>query len=791
MSAATESTLAELLDVARQTNVNIANLSRLIAQANTRQNTRQSQDLPASNAAANLLSLASSLSPVSLALRAFSLPLTLASRGLGVLGSVAGSLVGTVTDLATNLTNFALNASNSGATMSGFFSVFSRLPLGLGTLASLFSNITSYGEGLLNSYRQLTQVGASFGGSLTDMRNMAAQSGLTMDQFSKVVKNNSDIFSSMGGGVDAGVKKFTEQSGKLLDTNGPFAARLAGLGYTAEESANLLVTYYRTQGSMSAKQLANFNQVGQSTVQLAEQMDLMSKITGRSRKEQEESMKKLQADQLWQSFKQQLDPAARAAAEATITAAEGVFGPDFADSLKVGMQTGFFNPISEAARMQVAGTGGLSQEVGQQMIEMIKSGKTLEQVTAVLINGGKKAGEYSDQLNQATGGAINYNAALKSALAPAMAFAIKTKNQTTEQLVADAKAQQAKQQAEASQAARLAVAQQNLQNFVNQFTIILNGIIGPLLVPLQELGTSLIRYLKPGVEALAGFFQSDSFKNGLKNIIGWFSDTFTRLKTVNSVEDLRLVLKEQGKKAFDGIVDTLMPLFNAIIRPAMEKLWTEIKPPLLTFFKDMFEDLLIMLKETINRLSPTQLFDVKTDKENRDISRSKEFALLKQYLEEKNRIKIVDSDTQSLINMLKNMTDPKNAEAKRLFEEWKASQANQAAQGAPVATPLNRASGSLGSVGRLIENFGSGTPAMLHGEEGVVTRDQMNQIISGAVQMGQQTKSSGNNTEGLEKITSMLASALQQLAVLMKENNEYTRRNLDATRELSGNLWAS
>lgn len=788
MSAATESTLAELLDVARQTNVNIANLSRLIAQANTRQNTRQSQDLPASNAAANLLSLASSVSPVSLALRAFSLPLTLASRGLGVLGSVAGSLVGTVTDLATNLTNFALNASNSGATMSGFFSVFSGLPLGLGKLASLFSSITSYGEGLLNSYRQLTQVGASFGGSLTDMRNMAAQSGLTMDQFSKVVKNNSDIFSSMGGGVDAGVKKFTEQSAKLLDTNGPFAAKLAGLGYTAEESANLLVTYYRTQGSMSAKQLANFNQVGQSTVELAEQMDLMSKITGRSRKEQEESMKKLQADQLWQSFKQQLDPAARAAAEATITAAEGVFGPDFADSLKVGMQTGFFNPVSEAARMQVAGTGGLSQEVGQQMIEMIKSGKTLEQVTAVLINGGKKAGEYSNQLNQATGGAINYNAALKSALAPAMAFAIKTKNQTTEQLVADAKAQQAKQQKDQAEAVRLATAQQNLQNFVNQFTIILNAIIGPMLVPIQNLGTSLIGYLKPGVEALVGFFQSDSFKNGLKNVIGWFSDTFTKLKTVNSVQDLKVILTEQGKKAFGGIMDTLTPLFNATIRPAMEKLWAEIKPPLLTFFKDLFEDLLIMLKETINQVSPVKIFDVTADKEKRDQGR--EFALLRQYLEEKSGTKIVDSDRQSLINMLKNMNDPKNAEAKRLFEEWKASQANQAVRGAPVATPLNRASGSLGSVGRLIENFGSGTPAMLHGEEGVVTRDQMNQIISGAVQMGQQTKSSGNNTEGLEKITSMLSSALQQLAVLMKENNEYTRRNLDATRELNGNLWA-
>ena len=796
MSAATESTLSELLDVAKQTNVNIANLSRVISRASSRGNLGQSDSAAASsNAASGLMSLAASVSPVNLALRTFNLSSSLAGRILGTLGSAAGSLVGAVTNLATNFTNFALNAANGQVSLSGFFSQFENLPLGFGTLASVFSRIIGYSEGLLGTYRQLTQVGASFGGSLTEMSNMAARSGLGMDQFSRVVKNNSDIFSTMAGGVDAGIRKFSEQSGKLLDPKSPFGSRLMGLGYTAEESADLLVSYYRSQGAMSAKQLANFDKVGLSTVQLAEEMDLMAKITGRSRKEQEDSMKKLQADQLWQTFKQQLDPAARVAAEATITAAEGMFGSDFAESLKVGMQTGYFNPVNEAARLQVAATGGLSQEIGQQTIDMIKAGRSLDEINLTLIKGGKQSSEYAQQMADATGGALNYNSALKAAISPVLAFGNKTRNQTAEELIKNARLQQEKQKKENEQAAALANAQNNLRNFVNQFTIMLNGIIDPLIVPISDLGTMLIDSLRPGVAALADFFQSDRFKNGMKNIIGWFTDTFIKLKNIRSYEDLKSVLVEQGTKAFNAIVDTLAPLFRNTIKPVLEKLWTDMKPPVLKFFSDLFEDMLIMMTDLLTNTFPNAAkalgIGSKDMKEQREITRSNEFALLRQYIEEKSGTKMISGDTQALINMFKNMNDPKNNEAKQLFEAWKADRAKKENQNAPVATPVSRASGSLGTVGRLIENFGSGTPAVLHGEEGVVTKDQMNQIISGAVQMGQQSQSSSGASPGFEKITSMLASALQQLAVLMKENNEYTRRNLDATRELSGNLWAS
>jgi len=57
--------------------------------------------------------------------------------------------------------------------------------------------------------------------------------------------------------------------------------------------------------------------------------------------------------------------------------------------------------------------------------------------------------------------------------------------------------------------------------------------------------------------------------------------------------------------------------------------------------------------------------------------------------------------------------------------------------GFDVSAPLPpRQFGSLGAVGKLIEDFGKGTPAMLHGREGVITERQLSSIIDQAQTMG-------------------------------------------------------
>ena len=94
---------------------------------------------------------------------------------------------------------------------------------------------------------------------------------------------------------------------------------------------------------------------------------------------------------------------------------------------------------------------------------------------------------------------------------------------------------------------------------------------------------------------------------------------------------------------------------------------------------------------------------------------------------------------------------------------------------------LGRANGSLGSSGKLFENFGSGTPVELHGSESVLTPDQMAKLVSNAV-----TASQNNN---LQASIQQLNSLTKDMLTVMKESSENIKRNVAATKSLNRNLF--
>jgi hypothetical protein len=64
-----------------------------------------------------------------------------------------------------------------------------------------------------------------------------------------------------------------------------------------------------------------------------------------------------------------------------------------------------------------------------------------------------------------------------------------------------------------------------------------------------------------------------------------------------------------------------------------------------------------------------------------------------------------------------------------------------------------RSGGSLGATGKLIEDFGSGTPMMLHGREGVVTEAQLNSLIRGAMGAASGSMPSKKSTQSTDQTT--------------------------------------
>jgi hypothetical protein len=75
---------------------------------------------------------------------------------------------------------------------------------------------------------------------------------------------------------------------------------------------------------------------------------------------------------------------------------------------------------------------------------------------------------------------------------------------------------------------------------------------------------------------------------------------------------------------------------------------------------------------------------------------------------------------------------------------------------ATPSKPVERASGSFGAVGKFIEDFGKGTPAMLHGKEGVITENQLNGLLSQATGS---VKQNATTFEPMGQMKNMLAEA--------------------------------
>lgn len=99
----------------------------------------------------------------------------------------------------------------------------------------------------------------------------------------------------------------------------------------------------------------------------------------------------------------------------------------------------------------------------------------------------------------------------------------------------------------------------------------------------------------------------------------------------------------------------------------------------------------------------------------------------------------------------------------------------------PAAAP-KRAFGSLGTTGKLFENFGSKTNVELHGTESVVTPSQLDAIMQGSAMAG---------TNALAESLSELTSISSQMLHHIRETADYTKRNLAATKALSNDLFAA
>jgi hypothetical protein len=264
-------------------------------------------------------------------------------------------------------------SDNSGKASEQFKS-FEKLGLGIGAIAEKYGKLMAFQEANMTVYQKLTTVGVNLGGSLSDVRNSAGSMYLTLDQFSKVMTENSTAFARMGGTANEGARHFIKIGSELQKSN--LGTDLRALGYTAEELNDGLIKYLGSSGTRTKKELENTDLITKSTAEYLTELDKLTQFTGVSKKKLEEDQKKASLNEAYQRKMASLDEKERvklraAYDKASASGIEGATDLVMSTALKL-------PPVTESAKNLQGLAGGVADGFRSMTNSAMTVGTTLE-----------------------------------------------------------------------------------------------------------------------------------------------------------------------------------------------------------------------------------------------------------------------------------------------------------------------------------------------------------------------------------------------------------------------------
>jgi hypothetical protein len=284
---------------------------------------------------------------------------SIAGKALENLGGVAKGVAGAAFDLSGKLAKGGMTVTDAtrtlGSNLEKAGGAGGNLAAVLGKGVGAFSDVIEYVEEGVDVFRQLSQTGATFNNSVVDMRAAAAGSRLTMQEFGGIIKDNNTSFLSLSHEGEKGAKAFAKLSKGFFDSG--FGDKLTQLGYTSEDLNKLMAIQMTNMSARELKEKGGAEAQYQSTAKLAEEMDLMAKLTGKSRKEQEEALAKSKASGQVQAAVQlealNGNKNAGEAFDAVVSSTSGKFGELIQQMVSAG------RPLTDEGRKYM---GMLSQE---------------------------------------------------------------------------------------------------------------------------------------------------------------------------------------------------------------------------------------------------------------------------------------------------------------------------------------------------------------------------------------------------------------------------------------------
>ena len=232
---------------------------------------------------------------------------------------------------------------------SAFMGLGSAVERGEGTISSFTNNFKGLGvigdslgflgnrlDTNIETFRQLSQIGATFGQSIVELRQTAATAALPLDDFAALVRQNSTNLAALFGSTTQGAKGIA-LLGESIRTEG--IDRLAPLGFTVDEvNETLLLNLERQRRTNMFSRMTDQQRIS-SAIRFAEELDRLARLTGAQRDELRAQIEQQQSNAKFQAFLQGATDGARTRLE-TFAASVGNIAP--------GLNEGFQDLIANA-----------------------------------------------------------------------------------------------------------------------------------------------------------------------------------------------------------------------------------------------------------------------------------------------------------------------------------------------------------------------------------------------------------------------------------------------------------
>jgi hypothetical protein len=227
-----------------------------------------------------------------------------------VLGESISGLTGIISGVAKNFGIFG--------------KAFAGMADGVGAAAKL---VTDQLDQLSKNYGALGEAGATAADGITGMQRQFEQMGnLSLPAFAKAINENAQGMAAFGGTVASGAEQFSKLAGDL--TTGQVGERFLKLGMTFDQVGESAARYAANTARFGGLQNITQKQLIASSQKYLEEMDLLSRMTGATRREQEQEQLKSLADVRFRARIMEMEAnGQKEAAEEMRKTAAGLKGP--------------------------------------------------------------------------------------------------------------------------------------------------------------------------------------------------------------------------------------------------------------------------------------------------------------------------------------------------------------------------------------------------------------------------------------------------------------------------------